>query len=462
MSADRSQLDLLKAAAGGLVTVARAEGAGSPGEEEPAAEPECPETVGLAFDFREGSAKGFSGEGAEALVRLARSLRNNSEELVRGVALNALCGVVAKEIMAIFRGRSGGDANAEDLRNLRAGIKTWFDGAAATRRHLIPCAILPSTARAFEIGPVRFFHRSELDPKDYGLGAVKDGVEVYFGPLLRMMDDHAAGWLAEVSVDRRERGRSGEIAGLTVDVALGGLQLVVPPCYSRHMARISGRAMPSYRGSFAVTDTGVEPGIANLQPGLGLPADKFEAFIAAASAEFAAMGRLIDAYLSGRGRLPNLQEAWCNAVYWFHEGMCEPLDAVAIVKLETAIENLIRTDGRKGSKTRILVGLKGMFGVSESDTIAPTSDVTFEKLVEKIVQARSMVLHGNRPTLPGREQGIDRWTLELIARQFLIGYPGLLERFENEADTVLDDGEALLNWAGELAGAAKASTNGGS
>ena len=121
-------------------------------------------------------------------------------------------------------------------------------------------------------------------------------------------------WLAEVSVDRCERARSGEIAGLAVDVALGGLQLVVPAHYSRNIARISGRAMPAYRGSFAVTDTGVEPGIANLQPGLGLPAEEFEGFIAAASAEFAAMGRLIGAYLSGRGKLPNLQEAWCNAV----------------------------------------------------------------------------------------------------------------------------------------------------
>ena len=215
--------------------------------------------------------------------------------------------------------------------------------------------------------------------------------------------------------------------------------------------------MPAYRGSFAVTDTGVEHGMANLQPGLGLRAEEFEGFVAAASAEFAAMGRLIDAYLSGQGALPNLQGAWCNAAYWFHEGMCEPLDAVAIVKLETAIENLIH--GRKGSKTRILAGLKGMFGVSDSDTIAPASDVTFEKLVEKIVQARSLVLHGNRPTLPGREHGIDRTTLAAIAREFLIGYPGLLERYENEADTMVDEGEALLNWAGALTGAAKGPAN---
>ena len=49
------------------------------------------------------------------------------------------------------------------------------------------------------------------------------------------------------------------------------------------------------------------------------------------------------------------------------------------------------------------------------------------------------MLHGNRPTLPGREHGIDRSTLEAIAREFLFGYPGLLERYENEVDTVLDE-----------------------
>ena len=238
MSADRSQLELLKAAAGGLVTVVRSERAGSPGQEEPAAELERHEIVGLSFDLGERSAKGFSGEAAEALVRLARSLRNNREDLVRGVELNVLCGVVAKEIMRIFRGRSGEDANAEDLNYLTASVETWFAGAAARRRHLVPCTILPSSARAFEIGPVRFFHRSELDPKDYGPGSVEHGVEGYFGPLLGMMDAHAAGWLAEVSVDRCERVRSGEIAGLAVDVALGGLQLVVPAHHGRNIARI--------------------------------------------------------------------------------------------------------------------------------------------------------------------------------------------------------------------------------
>ena len=103
-----------------------------------------------------------------------------------------------------------------------------------------------------------------------------------------------------------------------------------------------------------------------------------------------------------------------------------------------------------------------MFGVSDSDTSAPASDVTVEELVEKIVQARSLVLHGNRPTLTGREHGIDRSTLAAIAREFLIGYPDILERYEYEPDTVADEGEVLLKWAGNLAGAAKASASGGS
>ena len=163
-----------------------------PDQEEPAAESEFPEIVGLAFDFREGSAKGFSGEAAEALVRLARSLRNNSEELVRGVALNVLCGVVAKEIMTNLSRTIGRGSKRGGPEESQGEYRDVVRGAAATRRHLVPCTILPSTARAFEIGPVRFFHRSELDPKDYGLGPVEDGIEVYFGPLLRMMDDHAA------------------------------------------------------------------------------------------------------------------------------------------------------------------------------------------------------------------------------------------------------------------------------
>ena len=380
-------------------------------------------------------------------MQLTRSLRRSRGDFAWGVSLNAMRDAVAKTVMEMFRTRSADEANAEDLARLKRTVEAQFVEATVTRRHLVPCTIFPWSASSIEFGPVRFFHQSALDPKDYGLAAIKGGVEAYFGPLSRMMAKHEASWLAEVSVGGCERERSTEIAGLAVDVALGGLQLVVPVAYGRDIARITARTLPAYRGSFAVMDTEVEAGFKRRQPGLGLSADDFDGFIAAASAEIEAMGRFIEAYLSGRGNLPRLRRAWCNAVYWFHEGMSEPLETVATVKLETAIENLFLAESTAKAKRRMLEGLEGMLGVSASDKASPLSDVTFRKLVDVIAKTRSSVLHGTSPTLPGRDSGVDRSLVEGMARQFLIGYPQLVEAYERESDAVEDNTEALLKWA---------------
>ena len=454
MARNRSQLALLNSAAAGVVTIVGSRDESSSTREGSSAEPADRDIVGLTINLRERSAKGLSREAAQDLVQLVKSLRQNRADVARGVSLNVMCGVVAKAIMEVFRGRLGDEAQESDLAELKRHVETWFSNAAVSRRHLVPCTIFPSSARAFEFGPIRFFHQSELDPKDYGLAAMEGGVEAYFGPLLSLMGDHAVSWLAEVSVEGCERERSTEIAGLAVDVALGGLKLVVPAAYGRNMARITARTLPAYRGSFAVTDTGVEPGLKKLQPGLGLSADAFETFIAAASAQIAAMGRLIDAYLSGRGNLPKLRQGWCNGVYWFHESMSEPLDTVAMVKLETAIENMFLAESTAKARWRVLEGLKVMFGISESDPINPSSDVTFKKLVNDMAQTRSSVLHGTRPTLPGRDLGLDRSLVEGIAREFLIRYPQLVETYGREVDAAEDKVEALLKWAANRNGTA--------
>ena len=38
------------------------------------------------------------------------------------------------------------------------------------------------------------------------------------------------------------------------------------------------------------------------------------------------VGRRIDAYVHGGSKLPNLEQAWCDAAYWFHEGLAETLE----------------------------------------------------------------------------------------------------------------------------------------
>ena len=452
MATDNSQLGLLKSAASGLTVVAGSSNAMPAEGEDGTAAPVLVASGDLVIDVAERSLKMFSDAARSDLIRLTKSLRENRESYVRGVTPNAMCGVVAQSIVKQFRGRSGEEAQASDLDDLKRVVERWFSNSTASRRHLIPCTLFPAKARGFDFGPVRFFHVSELDPKDYGLTPMEGGLELYFGPLLKMMDDHAASWLAEISVEGCERNRSAEIAGLAVDVSLGGLKLVIPTDVGRRMARISARTIPAFLGSFAVTDTSVELGAANLQSGHGLLAECFESYVGSASAEIEAMGRLIDAYLFPDGGLPELEQAWCNAAYWFHEGMSEPLDTVAMVKLETAIENLFFAESAAGSKRRMVDALKCMFGIEASKTVAPSSDLTYGKLVDDIITVRSRVLHGTWPTLPGRDFGMGRSTLERIAREFLIEYPRLLERYEKELDEPVDNAEALLKWAATRGG----------
>ena len=56
------------------------------------------------------------------------------------------------------------------------------------------------------------------------------------------------------------------------------------------------------------------------------------------------MGRRLSAYLEATSVVPDLDEAWCNVMYWFHEAMAECLDTVAVAKLETSIEVLFRAE----------------------------------------------------------------------------------------------------------------------
>lgn len=128
-----------------------------------------------------------------------------------------MCEKVVKAIIELFRERIGEQAQPRDLTELKQRIETWFDTVAVTRQHFIPCTILPSRAQAFEIGPIRFLHISDLNPTDFGLPQRDDVGALFFDPLKRMMQERAAGWVGVVQVEECEEKRSTEIADLAVD-----------------------------------------------------------------------------------------------------------------------------------------------------------------------------------------------------------------------------------------------------
>ena len=76
-------------------------------------------------------------------------------------------------------------------------------------------------------------------------------------------------------------------------------------------------------------------------------------------------------YLSGKMSLPKIEQAWCDAAFYFHEGIAEPLDTIAVSKLETAIKMLLVTESSRGSKAILLQAMKTFFGLYETQPINP-------------------------------------------------------------------------------------------
>ena len=130
--------------------------------------------------------------------------------------------------------------------------------------------------------------------------------------------------------------------------------------------------------------------------------------------------------------------------------MLEPLDAVAVAKLETAIEVLLSAGSTKESTSRILDGLESMLGKAPDDPISANSTVKVKTFVESVVTARSRVLHGTWPTitnsLPARSGlYVGFAEVEDLARTLLVEMSLRLDAYV-AAGQIADDSRSLMKW----------------
>jgi len=164
-----------------------------------------------------------------------------------------------------------------------------------------------------------------------------------------------------------------------------------------------------------------------------------------------AVGSLVGSFTTGRFRLPSLERSWCDAAYWLHEALAEPVDSIAVAKLETALEVLLRAESSRGSKTRILTILEIFYGLNVDEPIAPGAAVTAGGFAESLVRDRSRILHGTWSTLNSR-LGLTRNALENFVMA-VIGRAALeLESYTLETSPQ-DDIDAFLGWASRRAAA---------
>jgi hypothetical protein len=135
------------------------------------------------------------------------------------------------------------------------------------------------------------------------------------------------------------------------------------------------------------------------QPGQGLSGGAFDEMMSKEVDVIRSVGQRVRAYTHGGAKLPKLEQAWSDAAYWFHEGLAEALDSVAVAKLETAIEVLLGAESSSGSEKRLCEALHAFHGVSENDPITTDPSVTIKQYVKGIVGPRSRFLHGTWSTL---------------------------------------------------------------
>ena len=213
------------------------------------------------------------------------------------------------------------------------------------------------------------------------------------------MDERGAKWITEVNIDHCDDKNASIKADIAVDLSLTAIQLIIPVHFSREVARITGRTVPQWVGTIYRSDRGLTSGIHRTDPCFGISEGVFEEILKKNRHILDSVGQRVATFISGISRMPNLEQAWCDAAYWLHEGLSERLDTIAITKIETAIEVLLGAESSKGSQRRLKEVFKAFYGLEEEQPLISGHPRTTKQFIESIVASRSRILHGTLSTL---------------------------------------------------------------
>ena len=388
---------------------------------------------------------GFLPEGASAISELASLLHRQSERYRRGTDFASLRLELANRIIALF-GAKEEALSAPDVARIQDDIATWFAGTAVRRIHYVPCTIIPYEANQFTVGPIRFIHEKKFLEERPKSNAACD---LAYETVLKALQERHACWVATVTVENAEEKRSLELADLSVDIALSGLHLVLPQDVSQRMSRINGRTWPAWSSLlFTTSDQNTHSGISNSQPGLTMHPESFNLLINGHQLILDSVGRRISSFLNLNTPFNGLERSWCDAAYWLHEALSEPLDTIALAKFETAIEILLCAGSSQMSEARIRTAFSAFLGLKKDDVLSPDSQVTVKDFSKSIVKARSRVLHGTWSTLTN-EMSVSRKDVTALTLHFVRAFTSHLDLYLNTNPANADKVEAFLDWIAE-------------
>ena len=386
----------------------------------------------------------FTRDAYDALDSLAQALIKECQGLDRGIDFRR----IRRKIFTAIESHIGSDPAlllSNDVTALVAQLRTWFQHEAEPRVVFVPCAISPWPASQFTIGSVRFIYVDDVPGADFYPPIADSMLRKNFDAMLERMKSERAHWLAQISVEGSDQERGEEIGALAADLAIVTLQLALPTSWNtRRMSRLDARRSGAKSqtlsrtattdcGSHSIHDAGINIGPGTMQDILLNCATLVDA-----------VGICVTAFANGHFTLPLLERAWCDAAYWYHEALAERIDSIAIAKLETSLEVLLKSTSTKGSQRRIRLVLEAFFNLKPEDPIVSGSSTSANELAKSIVENRSKILHGVMSTLQPHI-GIDRDGLEEFVASVLRRAVTELAGYRS-SPSHLDEIEAFLKW----------------
>jgi hypothetical protein len=392
----------------------------------------------------EGNAMGFKTDGVNALISLTEFLLKEHPEYSRGTDFKNLLFEVSKELIKSIRNNSPYD----NYEKFKLNIASWFSEEASTKMHFIPCAISPYDSRSFSVGPVTFRSVNSF-AADHQI-ASKDEIEKFgYKQLIEYAENQGAHWIAQVQTEGYDNERSAEHADISVDIALVALQLFIPPAVSKEVARSTARTIPPNIKTFKKVGDHLRSGSARADPCISYSGPYFDMILSQNKAILDSVGNRVDAFVKGQSNLVRLDQAWCDAAYWFHEGISEKLDTVAIAKIETSIEVLLFAQSTSGCKNGLLKVFEVIYGLTKNQPLRDNDSRTVLNFIDSIVIARSRVLHGTWSTLNYRKPALNerqhRQEIELLASDLLVRFTLHLDGYKN-TEKPEDNFMKFLDW----------------
>ncbi len=367
-----------------------------------------------------------------------------SPKMERGATFSEYQGEFYRCLLSSYIGRDPRTIVDADAVAVEKHLSSWFADRATTRTFFVPCAITPAPSPRFSIGSIKFLFIDDVAKSEY-ISMAGVSWAPTFERLVADMRKERAHWLAAVEVQGCDRDRGQEVGELAVDVGIVAFQLAQPYLDTRNMSRLAARRGLVTKETLSVAADG-EPsgGFSVLDAGMSIGQGYLGQIVRESAPLIASVGNRVRAFTTGSFRLPKLEQAWCDAAYWLHEGLAEPMDSIAVTKLETAIEVLLRAESKRGSESRIISAMDTFYGLKPEDPITPNSSVTTKAFARRFVDDRSRVLHGTVSTLNVR-MADSRDSLENLVTTLVRATVQELDLYL-ESPSPSDETEAFLDW----------------